>query len=166
MSPRRPEPGLDRTGDPAALVVADLPAVSGLAAHLETLGGTLERTARGLRGIEVGQWSGDAADAFRARFDESPRAWFTGADAFTGAAGACRRFAAAVGRAREQAGRAAELYRQGVAASDAAERDRDAALRAQDPAVGLPEFVDPGAPMVERAVQLLEQARGVRDAAA
>jgi len=165
VSQQRPEPGLDQTGDPAALVVADLPAVTGLAGHLDTLGGTLERTARGLQGIEVGQWSGDAADAFRARFEESPRAWFTGADAFADAAGACRRFAAAVGRAREQAGAAVELYRQGLAAGDAAVRERGAAPRTHDPAVGLGEFVDPGVPMLEQAVQQLEQARAVRDAA-
>lgn len=165
MSQARPEPGLDQSGDPSVLVVADLPAVSGLAAHLETLGGALERTARGLRGIEVGEWSGDAADAFRARFDESPRAWFTGADAFADAAGACHRFAGAVATARVQAGEAAELYRRGVAASDAAVRERDAALQAQDPAVPLGEFVDPGVPMVERAVALLEQARTSRDVA-
>ncbi|WP_132428674.1 WXG100 family type VII secretion target [Pseudonocardia endophytica] len=163
MSPRRPEPGLDQTGDPAALIVADLPAVATMAGKLETLGGALERTARGLRGIEVGQWSGDAADAFRARFDESPRAWFTGADAFADAAGACRRFAGAVGQARQQAGEAAELYRQGVAASDAAVRERNATVF--DASAPPPTFVDPGVPMVEQAVALLSQARAARDAA-
>jgi hypothetical protein len=165
VSQAPPEPGLDRSGDPAALVAADLPAVSGLAGHLEALGAALERTARGLRGIEVGEWSGEAADAFRARFDESPHAWFTGADAFADAAGACRRFAGAVGRAREQAGEAVELHRRGVAASEAAVRERDAALQAQDPAVLLGAFVDPGVPMVERAAALLDEARASRDAA-
>ncbi len=172
MLSRRPEPGLDQTGDPAALLVADLPALEGLAGHLDTLGGALERTARGLRGIEVGQWSGDAADAFRARFDESPKAWFTGADAFADAADACRRFVAAVGTARQQAGDAAELYRQGIAASAAAVREHNAAAAAIDDQVAqgalpapLPEFVDPGVPMVERAVRMLEQARASRDRA-
>lgn len=172
VSTQRPEPGLDRTADPAVLVAADLAAVQGLAGHLDALGGALERTANGLRGIEVGEWSGDAADAFRARFDESPKAWFTGADAFADAAGACRRYAVAVGRAREQAGRAASLYAQGLEASRAAVRERDAAAAEIDDAVArgavpapLPEFVDPGVEIVDRAVRMLEQARAGRDAA-
>lgn len=173
MIPVTAEPGLDESADPETLIVANLPAIDETIRHLNSLGDALERTGRGLRGIEVGQWSGEAADAFRARFDESPGRWFAGADAFADAATAFDAFRRTVQRSRAEATRAAELHRAGRQASGAAVQAHDSAVadvNAQLAAGGsaprpLPEFTDPGVPMMEQAARILEAARRERDTA-
>lgn len=171
------EPGLDETGEPTELIVADLPAIDGAVGHLRSLDSALERGGRGLRNIDVDGWQGEAAEAFRARFDESPARWFAAADAFGKAAGACESFRHTVAWARQQAARAAELHRSGTDASASAVRDRNAAVDAYNTQVGaanagrapaptpLPEFIDPGVAMLERAALMLSDARRSRDAA-
>ncbi|TCK20144.1 WXG100 family type VII secretion target [Pseudonocardia endophytica] len=171
------EPGLAESADPEALVVADLTAVDGVVEHLRALGAALDRTANGLRDIDTGQWTGDAADAFRERFDESPVRWFAGADAFSDAATAYDAYRRTVRRSREQAARAVELYRAGRRTSEAAVRERDAAVADFDTRLAaatttggpapepLPDFTDPGVPMIEQATAMLDAARRDRDEA-
>lgn len=102
------ESGLDETGDPARLIVADMPAIGGAVGHLRRLDTALDRGGRGLKGIDVDGWQGDAAEAFRRRFDESPARWFAAADAFGKAVGVCESFRHTVAWAGADAARTVE----------------------------------------------------------
>ncbi len=125
-----------------------------------------------MRDIDVARWTGDAADAFRERFDESPVRWFVCADAFADAATACDAYRRTVLRSRDAAAQAVAMYRSGVQASAAAVADRNAAVQEFEarsatgpPPAALPEFADPGTPMIEQATRMLADARRDRDAA-
>jgi hypothetical protein len=135
-------PELGTTEDPAALVPGE-PAV------LRSASGTYQRYARMLGDAAAGLgrvgspegWSGPAANGFRAAFLPEPRRWQEAATAFGDAALAVDEHAAALDRARAQAGDAVARWRaaQDVSARARAEHDRAVAAGA------LPgPFVDPG----------------------
>ncbi len=149
------ESELGSTDDVRALVLGDPDALGGTATHLRTLSDAFGRTAAGLAHTDVGSWRGEAADAFRSRFGGAPERWATAAEAFERAATAWEAYARAVGWAQARAAEAAALYRSGVAASE------QARLEASGPS-----FADPGVAAVERAREILAEARRQRDALA
>ncbi|MFF7642384.1 putative T7SS-secreted protein [Streptomyces canus] len=117
------ERALCETEDPKELVHGSEPALRERAAHLRKFAAAFENVGQGMRSLDPGEWRGQAADAFRAKFDVQPKQWLTAADACTAAAGALESYADMVGWAQEQARVAIEKYR---AAQDASRRAADA----------------------------------------
>jgi hypothetical protein len=101
-----PEPDLGQSEDPYALVRGDVSAVRTTVGHLTDLAAGFGATAEGLRAIEVGAWTGAAADAFRARFAQAPAEWSRAAAAFRSAAQAWDGFCSVLAAAQTQAGTA------------------------------------------------------------
>lgn len=65
---------------------------------------TCERAGTGFRAIDDGGWSGRAADAFHARFEQQPKRFFAMADSYLQVAVALDTYAAALAWAQRQAG--------------------------------------------------------------
>jgi tetratricopeptide (TPR) repeat protein len=178
------ERALGESDDPKELVHGSEPALLERAGHLRKFAGAFENVGQGMRSLDPGEWRGQAADAFRAKFDVHPKQWLTAADACTAAASALDAYADTVGwaqrraqaaietyrAARETSRRAAEAYRAKVTAySQAAERYNTMAEAGQDPGVKPTEpadFVDPGTAGREEAQEILAEARRQRTDAA
>jgi hypothetical protein len=144
------ESELGSTDDARALVLGDPDALRATVAHLRALSRAFERTAAGLARTDVGSWSGEAADAFRSRFGDVAGRWSAAAGAFARAGSAWEAYARAVGWAQERAAEAAAVHRSGVVAL--AEWEAGA------------QVLDLGAADIERAREILADARGRRDA--
>lgn len=67
----------------------------------------------GMKKLDSGHWKGEAADAFRAKFQTLPTDWLRAADAFENAAKALETFAGTVTSAQAKAGEAIALYKEG-----------------------------------------------------
>jgi RHS repeat-associated protein len=178
-----PEEQLGQTTDPAELIHGDPAALEQAASRLRTFSGAFGETADGLEGIDTGDWTGAAADAFRAKYAPQPGKWRNASTASVRAAGALESFAGTVTWAQGQAREAIALYAAGqratasavsayndqVAAYNTAAQAYDAKLAAaQNPGprpVKPGPFTDPGAGMRERAQQILAAARAERDRA-
>jgi hypothetical protein len=122
---------LDST-DVRELVPGDVPALRAVAAHLRSLSGTFGRTAAGLARIDVGGWTGTAADAFRSRFGGEPARWAVAAEAFGRAAAAWESHARAVERAQGRAAQAVALLGSGGEPVDRAREILADARRGRD----------------------------------
>jgi RHS repeat-associated protein len=178
-----PEEQLGQTTDPTELIHGDPAALEQAASRLRTFSGAFGETADGLEGIDTGDWTGAAADAFRAKYAPQPGKWRNASTASVRAAGALESFAGTVTWAQGQAREAIALYAAGqratasavsayndqVAAYNTAAQAYDAKLAAaQNPGPRPVEpgpFTDPGASMRERAQQILAAARAERDRA-
>ena len=79
---------LGETADPRALVPGDPAVIGETVSRLRQYGRLLSEAGEGLRRIDDGGWTGQAADAFRDFFDEHPGEWIRSGDAFTAAADA------------------------------------------------------------------------------
>ncbi|MFF5635437.1 putative T7SS-secreted protein [Streptomyces sp. NPDC012825] len=126
----------------------------------------------GMRKLDAGHWKGEAADAFRKKFQTLPTDWLRAADAMGDAAKALETYSRAVVSAQGKAREAIALYREGekdskeseesykkkVAAYDAA-RDGDSPL----PHPGT--YSDPGEAKRRRAREVLDDARRARNEA-
>ena len=118
----------------------------------------------GLRGIELGAWTGSAAREFEDRFADEPARWFNASDRLACAADALDSYAGTLAWAQAQAGAAVQqwdlgesLTRQAAAAYRAARGEGSVAAA----------FRDPGQGHREAAEAALDSARGqLRDAAA
>lgn len=180
-----PEMQLGQTTDPKDLIHGDVGAIQESAGHLHKLASGFEETASGLRGIDTGNWSGEAADAFHAAYPKAPAGFVAAGQACGEAATALSSYADTVTWAQQQAAQAIHLYQQGVHASEQARAsynqavdsynsavDRyNAATGSGKPPTGLPPtkpapFHDPGTAMIEQAQHLLTNARNQRDSAA
>jgi RHS repeat-associated protein len=178
-----PEEQLGQTTDPTELIHGDPAALDQAASRLRTFSGAFGETADGLEGIDTGNWTGAAADAFRAKYAPQPGKWRNASSASVRAAGALESFAGTVTWAQGQAREAIALYAAGqratasavsayndqVTAYNTAAQAYDAKLAAaQNPGPRPVEpgpFTDPGAAMRERAQQILSAARADRDRA-
>ena len=155
---------LGATDDPKLLVNGEADTIAETAAHLSKLGAAFGETAKGFAEIDVSHWTGDAADAFRAKFQDSPKQWVAAADAFQAAGAAFEGYVSVVKWAQDQAKQAADLYRRAEQASqDAADRYNAQAAQATEP---MPPFSDPGNADRLRAQEMLAAARRQRDSAA
>ncbi|CAM5638630.1 putative T7SS-secreted protein [Streptomyces canus] len=117
------ERALGESEDPKELVHGSEPALRERAGHLRKFAAGFENVGQGMRSLDPGEWRGQAADAFRAKFDVQPKQWLTAADACTAAATALDTYADTVAWAQERAQAAIERYR---AAQDASRRAADA----------------------------------------
>ena len=179
-----PELELGQTADPAELVHGDPAAIRSSAAALRQFSGAFGETGRGLQGLDTANWTGAAADAFRARFAPHPAQWQDAASAAGTAGGALESYAGAVESAQDLARQAIARYEQGqqasaqaqtsynaqVAAYNQAARAYNAKLaRGADPGTEPSQpggFDDPGAALRQQAAGLLGQARTARNTAA
>ncbi|MGW7727335.1 putative T7SS-secreted protein [Streptomyces canus] len=178
------ERALGETEDPKELVHGSEPALRERAGHLRKFAGAFENVGQGMRSLDPGEWRGQAADAFRAKFDVQPKQWLTAADACTSAAAALEAYADTVAWAQGRAQAAIETYR---AAQDASRRAADAydaqvsaynraaerynatAEAGGDPGVKPTkpgDFVDPGTAGRQEAQDILSDARSQRTDAA
>ncbi|MGH3623404.1 MAG: putative T7SS-secreted protein, partial [Sciscionella sp.] len=152
--------------------------------HLRTFATAFGETAKGLAAVDTGHWEGTAADAFRAKYQKHPRQWADAHEACGKAATALSSYGRTVKWAQGQAKQAIELYKKGKQASEhakqeyqqqvdtynASARQYNSALAAgQDPG-GKPTqpaaFSDPGQAQMQRAKQILADARKQRNSAA
>ncbi|QUQ70353.1 putative T7SS-secreted protein [Kutzneria sp. CA-103260] len=158
------EAQLGQTDDPKLLVNGEPDTIAETAAHLSKLGAAFGETARGFSEIDVQHWTGDAADAFRAKFQDSPKQWVAAADAFELAGDAFVAYGGVVKWAQGQAKQAIDLFEHARQTSQqAADRYNQQAAQATEP---LPPFSDPGAADRAKAQDMLSAARRQRDSAA
>ncbi|MER5510246.1 putative T7SS-secreted protein [Streptomyces sp. NPDC002766] len=175
---------LGETEDPKELVHGSPDALEDRARHLGRFSRAFENVGQGLRSLDAGSWQGEAADAFRAKFEPHPKQWLTAADACDSAARALEAYASTVRWAQGQARlaidawrdaqrlskQAADAYNSEVRAyNQAAEQYNAKALNGQDPGQRPTEpgkFVDTGAAGRETAESILAEARRQRTDAA
>ncbi|MDH6133294.1 uncharacterized protein YukE [Kitasatospora sp. MAA4] len=178
------EKQLGQSDDPKDLVHGDAKALTDTAAHLRKFHDAFQETGSGLQALDSSHWQGQAADAFRAKFEPHPALWLTAADACAAAATALDGFSQTVTWAQGQAKQAIDAYNAAKKAHQqaqdaynasvdsynaAAKRWNDAAKSNPDPG---PKPTDPGAfhdpstDQLTHAQDLLRAARAGRDSAA
>ncbi|NEA99760.1 putative T7SS-secreted protein [Streptomyces sp. SID13726] len=178
------ERALGETEDPKELLHGSVPALEERAAHLRKFAGAFENVGQGMRSLDAGSWQGQAADAFRAKFEVQPKQWLTAADACTAAASALDAYADMVRWAQQQAQLAIDTYREARDASrraadayetsvadynQAADRYNATAEAGGDPGTKPTKpgaFVDPGTAGRNEAEDILKEARRQRTDAA
>ncbi|WP_338495213.1 putative T7SS-secreted protein [Streptomyces sp. SJL17-4] len=126
----------------------------------------------GMRKLDAGHWKGEAADAFRERFQTLPTDWLRAADAMENAAKALETYSQAVVSAQGKAREAIALYKEGdgdsKAAVDTYNKKVDAYNAARTGDSPLPDpgpFSDPGKAKRQRAKEILNDARKARNEA-
>ncbi len=124
------------------------------AKHLRDFQKAFERVGQGMRKLDSSHWKGEAANAFRGKFDVHPAKWVHAADACEKAAQALDSYADTVKWAQGQAQEAVEKYKQGQDASEKAKTADD------------PPDTDPGDASRNRAHEILNEARRQRNTAA
>ncbi|MBM7440948.1 putative T7SS-secreted protein [Streptomyces sp. HB132] len=124
----------------------------------------------GMKKLDSGHWRGEAADAFRAKFQTLPTDWLRVADAFEDAAKALETFAGTVTSAQAKAGEAIALYKEGkqdyetAAAAFKEKAEAYNAVRNTDHPLPHPgTFSDPGAAKRQQAQEILQRARQARN---
>ncbi|MFC8760124.1 putative T7SS-secreted protein [Streptomyces sp. NPDC057193] len=124
----------------------------------------------GMKQLDSGHWKGEAADAFRERFQTLPTDWLRAADAMESAAKALETYSQAVMSAQGKAREAIALYKEGdsdsKAAVDSYNKKVDAYNAARTGDSPLPDpgpFSDPGKAKRQRAQEILNDARKARN---
>ncbi|MFJ1548271.1 WXG100 family type VII secretion target, partial [Streptomyces sp. NPDC088246] len=127
----------------------------------------------GMKKLDSGHWKGEAADAFRAKFETLPTDWLRAADAFEDAATALETYAGTVTSAQGKAGEAIALYKeskQDYESAAAAFQEKAAAYNAvrntDHPLPHPGTFSDPSVAKRQHAHEMLEHARQARNEAA
>ncbi|MFJ1745714.1 putative T7SS-secreted protein [Streptomyces sp. NPDC088116] len=138
--------------------------------NLRDFGAAFDLVGQGLKSLDSGHWKGEAAEAFRERFQSLPTDWLHAADAFEDAAGALETYAKTVTWAQGEAREAVALYKEGEAASRSARAAWDKERVAHEESLAgdapLPDpggFTDPGDAKRKRAQEILAGARSQRD---
>ncbi|MFJ1745254.1 putative T7SS-secreted protein [Streptomyces sp. NPDC088116] len=138
--------------------------------NLRDFGAAFDLVGQGLKSLDSGHWKGEAAEAFRERFQSLPTDWLHAADAFEDAAGALETYAKTVTWAQGEAREAVALYKEGEAASRSARAAWDKERLAHEESLAgdasLPDpggFTDPGDAKRKRAQEILAGARRQRD---
>ncbi|GGT34555.1 hypothetical protein GCM10010207_38250 [Streptomyces atratus] len=127
----------------------------------------------GMKKLDSGHWKGEAADAFREKFQTLPTDWLRAADAFEDAATALETYAGTVTSAQAKAREAIALYKEGkqdYETAAAAFREKAAAYNAvrntDHPLPHPGTFSDPSVAKRQHAQEILEHARRARNEAA
>ncbi|MFE7424929.1 putative T7SS-secreted protein [Streptomyces sp. NPDC057545] len=127
----------------------------------------------GMKRLDSRHWKGEAADAFRRRFETLPTDWLRASDAFEDAAKALETYAQTVTSAQGKAREAIALYKEGkqdyetAAAAFREKAEAYNAARSTDHPLPHPgEFSDPGQAKRQHAQEILRHARQARDEAA
>jgi uncharacterized protein YukE len=145
------------TPGPRDLIPGDPVAVQATAAGLRRYGDALHQAGQGLARIDTGDgWSGDAGDAFRARFSGQPQAWLRAGDCFHAAADALDTYAAVLASGQQRAGAAQAQWQDALSTSQRAwqAHQQDEQRTGQ----ALP-FNDPGQAARQAAQATLDAAR-------
>jgi type VII secretion system ESX-1 substrate len=154
---------LGETEDPKALIPGNAVAVGAAARSLRARGNELALAGQGLKRIDTTDgWSGEAADAFRAKFQGQPGKWLEAGDCFRGAAGVLESYVYTLTWTQGEAGAAIKDWN---AAQAATEHAQDAYEKYQQ-AGGTSPFADPGEPARAAAQQRLGHARAQLKSAA
>ncbi|MFE9020124.1 putative T7SS-secreted protein [Streptomyces sp. NPDC007808] len=178
------ERALGESEDPKELVHGSPQALETRARHLRDFSRAFENVGQGMRSLDGEGWQGQAADAFREKFDMHPKQWLTAADACEAAAGALEAYADTVRWAQKQAQLAIDAHRsaqqitrqavdahnaQVKAYNQAADQYNAALAAGQNPGRKPTEpgtFTDPGAAGRREAEEILAEARRQRTDAA
>ncbi|MDX2292794.1 MULTISPECIES: putative T7SS-secreted protein, partial [Streptomyces] len=166
------EQQLGQTEDADELVHGKPDRITATVKNLRDFQKAFDLVGGGMRRLDPSQWKGEAADAFRAKFQTLPTDWLHAADAMEAAAKALETYARAVVSAQSKAREAIALYKEGdqdsKKAVDSYNQKVDAynAAREGDSPLPRPEpFSDPGKAKRQRARELLNAARTARNEA-
>ncbi|WP_405991252.1 putative T7SS-secreted protein [Streptomyces sp. NBC_00986] len=156
------EQQLGQSDQPKDLLHGDAKAIRATAKHLTDFCTAFDKVGDGMRKLDSSSWQGESAEAFRKKFAMHPTKWLQAADACDAAGKALSSYAETVEWAQGQARDAIDLYGPGKKASDAYKADlkKDDGGKQQEPST------DPGAAAVQRAHEILNEARRQRDEAA
>ncbi|MEU2347063.1 putative T7SS-secreted protein, partial [Streptomyces sp. NPDC013082] len=164
------EQQLGRTEEADELIHGRPEKISAAVKNLRDFQKAFDLVGGGMKKLDSGHWRGEAADAFRAKFQTLPTDWLRAADAFEDAAKALETFAGVVTGAQAKAGEAIALYREGKqdyeTAAAAFKEKAEAYNAVRDTDHPLPHpgtFSDPGAAKRRHAQEILQRARRARD---
>ncbi|MEW2259333.1 putative T7SS-secreted protein [Streptomyces sp. NPDC047869] len=166
------EQQLGESDEPTDLIHGDAGDIRSTAKHLKDFHTAFDRVGQGMRKLDSSQWQGEAADAFRKKFEMHPVDWLHAADACAKAATALETYAETVVWAQQKARDAIDLYKKGKEASATAKDAYDKRVTAykdavksgdKEPGPDPGDFDDPGAVLVKEAEELLHDARKQRN---
>ncbi|GAB2650029.1 putative T7SS-secreted protein [Prescottella soli] len=154
---------LGQTTDPRELIRGDAGAVNEAVTTLTELGTNIGSTGTALRTVDAAGWTGEAADAFQAVFDQQPGLWQDAADAMASAAQTLTWWANTIESAQARAADAIERWER-AEQEEAARKTAYNALSGEQRAGTT--LVDSWTAMFGDAVEILRGARAERDNAA
>ncbi len=170
---------LGDTDDPVELVPGSVATLEETATGLRKLSDACQEAYAGVSKLDVGHWTGEAAEKFGSYFSQETPKWRDAAEAFGPAVEALTTYKGAVERAQRDAAEAIRVYNEARAETQAAEKQYDAAASQHEKAAldavfngdaapsPLAPFTDPGKAKRETAERMLADARkALRDAAA
>lgn len=157
----------DDVTDPKELIHGEPGVLRDRAGKLDSLHENFEAAAQGLSGINVGEFQGEAADAYHQKIGQEIPKWHTAAAACQSASSALNAFAPIVESAQQRAADAIAKWQEGKRAREIWQKDCDAynaAVKAKsDPLPARPSDEDPGTKLQNEAVQILNDARKARN---
>ncbi|GGO56370.1 putative T7SS-secreted protein [Streptomyces lasiicapitis] len=167
------EAQLDKTDQANELIHGNPGKIRASARHLADFHKAFDKVGTGMRSLDSAHWKGEAASTFREKFAVHPGKWLHAADACEQAARALDAYADTVKWAQGQAQDAIDLYKKGKSASDTAVEAYNkrvmtynaAVASDKDPGPRPEPFKDPGKADMERAHEVLAEARRQRDEA-
>ncbi|MGW7135597.1 putative T7SS-secreted protein [Streptomyces xanthophaeus] len=167
------EQQLGQTEEADELIHGKVADINASVKNLRDFQSAFDSVGQGMKGLDSSRWKGEAANAFREKFQTLPTDWLHAADAFEAAAKALETYATTVTWAQGKAKEAIALYKRGQEASKSAvgaynqkvddyndARTGDKPLPKPDP------FTDPGQAGRDRAQEVLNEARRQRNDAA
>jgi hypothetical protein len=170
---------LGDTDDPKELVPGDVATLEETASGLRKLSVACQEAYAGVSKLDVGHWTGDAAEKFGSYFSAETPKWRDAAEAFGPAVDALTTYKGAVERAQRDAAEAIRIHNEAKAETEAAEKQYDAASSRHEKATldavftgdaapgPLAPFSDPGKAKREQAERILADARkALKEAAA
>ncbi|MER6612810.1 putative T7SS-secreted protein [Streptomyces xantholiticus] len=167
------EKQLGQTEEPNELIHGNPGTIADSVKNLRDFQKAFDLVGAGMKRLDSSHWKGEAADTFRGKFSTLPTDWLHAADAFEAAAGALERYSNTITSAQSKAREAIVLYKEGKAESDKARTDYakkadayNAARNSDNPLPHPGELSDPGLAKMERAQEILDDARRARNEAA
>ncbi|MFD3697922.1 putative T7SS-secreted protein [Streptomyces sp. NPDC058646] len=167
------EQQLGQTEEANELIHGKVADIDASVKNLRDFKSAFDSVGQGMKALDSSRWKGEAANAFREKFQTLPTDWLHAADAFEAAATALATYATTVTWAQGKAKEAIALYKKGQEASkaavDAYNQKVDAYNEARTGDKPLPKpdpFTDPGKAGRDRAQEVLEDARRQRNEAA
>ncbi|MFD8951573.1 putative T7SS-secreted protein [Streptomyces xanthophaeus] len=167
------EQQLGQTEEADELIHGKVADINASVKNLRDFQSAFDSVGQGMKGLDSSRWKGEAANAFREKFQTLPTDWLHAAGAFEAAAKALETYATTVTWAQGKAKEAIALYKKGQEASksavDAYNQKVDAYNDARTGDKPLPKpdpFTDPGQAGRDRAQEVLNEARRQRNDAA
>lgn len=170
---------LGDTDDPAELVPGKVAALEETANGLRKLATACQEAYRGVSTLDVGHWTGEAAEKFGGYFSRETPKWRDAAEAFGPAVDALTTYKGALEHAQREAAEAIRVYNEAKAETEAAEKQYDTAAAQHEKASldafangaaapgPLAPFSDPGKAKRDQAERILADARkALKEAAA